>query len=136
MPPHEHFERNDNYRQRWNKPQAGYAGTGKITIETTLPKGNHALTVCMDHGWLDNHGYASSNYEAGYPELGLPVGQIKHGETITVDVAAGKHTLYFGDDWFAADALHVEVLQNQSVKVLCGLNFTGIKKACYTSGII
>ena len=96
MPPHEHFEKGDDYRHRvWNKPQPGYPGTGKITIETTLPKGNHALTICMDHGWLDNHGYASSNYEEGFSELGLPVGQIKHGEIITVDVAAREAHFVF-----------------------------------------
>ena len=104
---------------------------GFIRLRCELPAGHHALSIGLDRGWLKNGVYAEPQ-ESGAVQSGfLSAGNIAPGETRVFTVAAGRHEVSVGDDFYSSESATVDVQPEQTQDLVCGERFKGMSKAYY-----
>ena len=57
---------------------------------------------------------------------GERVAKIGSGKEISVELAAGHHTVELKLDWCRSNRVDIEVRQGQPVRLHCGSNYTGL----------
>ena len=63
------------------------------------------------------------------------VARIRNGQTLEMEVAPGRHTIFLRQDWMRTNELSFELTENQVAEFECGSNMSGIK-ALFAIGYI
>jgi hypothetical protein len=128
MEPDERKTQSDNC----DLQSASSSEIGFIYLRARLTDGNDKLLIGLDHMYLKDGKAADSNDPSARRAGPMTVGEIKNQEVQLFDVVAGTHEIVVWNDFYGSEPLRVEVKHGETIHLICGDNFSGLKRAFYS----